>query len=705
MKLHLLIGICCCLSLTIFGQDPFPKLTAQLNECEDSTCLPKIHLLVSQQLKKTPGKETELQLWSFYICDSLGIQSESDSLCRILLGKTSGLKSPLVAHLYIHRGNTLVDSSAFQEAIQLYYKGLKVSQKWKKAEIEGQIQRLIGLAYLKLDEHKKAESHLRSSLKIYESIPDDKGIANACISLGNSLKEQGKVKESIVYYERSLKLAQKLGNKRLIAGNYNNLGNAMRRLNKKQEALRFFFKALEMNEKSGNKLWVSFNYHNIGNTYNDLKQYDKAIPYFKKSNEIKRELGDSLSLVTGYFSLSESYAGLGNYKEAYQYLLRHNKLKDTLNLIEQANMLNELETMYETEKKEAEIRQLKIESELRDVRNQNLKQEAEKTRNYFILSGLAAIFLAIGLIFLFRTNRISKRVNQLLNDKNREVEASNNALQLALGELSVKNKEIIDSINYATYIQQATLPNITQHSTDLLHFELFFAPKDIVSGDFYFSYQLHNRSIFGVADCTGHGVPGAMVSLVGMNSLDKVVREENHTSSSEMVTSLNKHVLDSLHRGGEAINDGMDISFCYLDHTTHTLHFTGANHNGFILRKRNGDETIEEEKLTSGEHVLITLPGTRRPIGKTSSVLPFTESTCSLKNGDRIILFSDGYADQTGHVTGKKMKRAHMMELLLQSAHLDVVAQVNFMQNHFQEWKNDTEQVDDVCLLCVEVLR
>lgn len=692
------------LSVRATAQDPLPRLTRQLAGCSDAHCIRKALGIAQKETARSPENVTAIRLWTFYVSDSLGAAGTSDSICRLITAQPPAQASELLARVYSSRGNALVDSSRFEEAIQSYYKGLKSAQTVKNKQLEGSLQRMIGLAYLKLSQHSKAENHLRSSLHIFEALKDDKGIANATISLGNALKEQGRIEEAVRYYEQSLRLAKKIGNQRLIAGNYNNLGNAMRRLNKKQQALNYFFKALEMNEKSGNKLWISFNYHNIGNTYNDLKEYAKAITYFEKSNAIKREIGDSLSLVTGYLSISESYAALHNYEQAYQYLQRHNKLKDTLNLIDQANALHELEAQYESAKKEAEINHLIMENQLRDLKAAGLRQRAEKIRNYLFLSGLAALFLAIGIVFLIRTNHTRKRANHLLNEKNNEVEASNSALQLALKELSIKNKEVIDSINYATYIQQAALPNISQQTSDLLRFELFFAPKDIVSGDFYFSYQLHQRSIFGVADCTGHGVPGAMVSLVGMNSLDKVVREEQHDSSSAMVTSLNSHVLNSLHRGGDAINDGMDIGFCFIEHATMTLHFTGANHNGFVLRKSNEEIPVPESSADS-RHVLITLPGTRRPIGRSMTSQPFTESRFQLQKGDRIVLFSDGYADQTGALNGKKMKRAQMMKLLQESAGLDVAAQVQFMRDRFFEWKQDTEQVDDVCLLCVEVIR
>jgi tetratricopeptide (TPR) repeat protein len=524
------------------------------------------------------------------------------------------------------------------------------------------------------------------------------------------MKDQGNLDEAEVYYKKSLVLAQKLGNKRLIAGNYNNLGNVERRRNKHRKALEYFFKALEMNKKSGNVLWESFNYHNIGNAYSDLKEHEKAIDFFKMSNKLKLELGDSLSLVTGYLGLSDAYAAISDYKNAYAYLRLHSRLEDTLQIAEQAAQLKELEAIYESEKKEAEILQLTTEKELEEVKNGSLEMKAQKNRNLLTLAIFAGLILLVGIGLLWRANKSRRKANDLLNSKNELIEKSNVALQSALGELSEKNKEIIDSINYATYIQRATLPNITQHTSDSLQFELFFAPKDIVSGDFYFSYQLYNKSIFGVADCTGHGVPGAMVSVVGMNSLEKVIREEKHVTTGEMVESLNVHVVESLYRGSETLNDGMDISFCHFDHENNMLHFTGANHTAYILRQNsfmdeNVFDTNIQQKVRTDMFTLLCLNGTRRPIGKSHSNEAFAQISIKLLKGDRVVLFSDGYADQIGGDNAKKLKKGALLEFILRSGELPVSNQAEFMNRQFDQWKGDNEQVDDVCMLFVEVKR
>ncbi len=692
------------------SQIPFPELTKKIDQLESPALETKVERLYASHLKQNPKKEIDLKLWKFYIYDSLGIDGKADTLAMNLEGKVDYSNYLISSKVYLHLGNIQTELNEFKKGISLFHSGLKIAIRLKDKKSIGLFKRSIGTGYLKLDQHKTAEKYLRESFSIYKGINDSLGIANSTISLGNALKEQERYQEAIKYYELSLDLAKKLNNQRLIAGNFNNLGNVERRLKHPQKALEYFFKALEMNEKSNNKLWQSFNYHNIGMTYQDMNRYNESILNFKKSNDLKIELGDSLSLVTGYRGISDVYAKLQDYKNAYIYLKLHVDLKDTLNLDEQANLLKDLEAKYESEKKEAEIGHLKTQKELEEVKNDSLELKAQKNRNLLTLSILAGLILLAGVGILFRSNKSRRKANDLLNSKNEEIESSNVALQSALTELSDKNREIIDSINYATYIQRATLPNITKQSSDYLQFELIFAPKDIVSGDFYFSYHLYNRSIFGVADCTGHGVPGAMVSLVGMNSLEKVVRETNHKSTGEMVESLNRHVVESLDHGSATVNDGMDVSFCELDHENNMLRFTGANHSAYIIRHNSLlDESILSEQIHLKSHIeshsLLCLNGTRRPIGRSISQEPFSQVSIKLMKGDRIVLFSDGYADQIGGEHSKKLKKGALLDFLIRSSELSISQQSEFMKDQFDQWKGDLEQVDDVCMLFVEVKR
>lgn len=689
------------------GQYLYPELKSSFKGISEEQVEQKANTIYNQEIKKGARDKQLLALWKFDVIDSIGSRSTADSLALILVKQPINKEYFASARVYYRVANRQADDNQFEKAIQNYHEGLKVSEKIKDRPLEALFRRQIGSTYLKLDQNSTAEDYLRRAFSLYEQERDTSGMAGTAMSLGNALKEQSKYKEAEETYKLSLELAQKINNKRLQAGNYNNIGNVKRRTGNKEEALEYFFKAMEMNIQSNNQLWLSFNYNNIGNVYNDLKDHNKAIEYFKKSNAIKMQMGDSLALMASFQGMSEAYAALHDYRNAYGYLKRFTVIKDTLGLVEQAELLRDLEAKYEAEKSELEIERLKTSEQLQEEINNNLQLEADKNWKLALMAILGGIILMIGVVALLRSNKLKRKTNDLLQNKNQEIEESNDALKNALSELSKKNMEIIDSINYATYIQRASLPDITQQSSKELNFELFFSPKDIVSGDFYFSHHLFNRSVFGVADCTGHGVPGAMVSLVAMNLLDKVIREEKHQNASEMVESLNDHVNQSLYRGNESINDGMDISFCFLEHNTRTLHFTGANQDAYILRSKNKfDRSSLNDQVTlkkeNDDVVLVHLAGARRPVGKTYSNATFMNVTFTLEKGDRIILFSDGYADQMGGMNGKKLKKSVLMDLILKYHKVSSKEQVQYLRDYFERWKGTQEQIDDVCLLIVE---
>lgn len=709
--MKILIRILLILTLQItsaYCQDPLPELSKTFvhNKAEDIE--KQIFSVYNQSKAKKKYNSIQLELWRFYWIDSVGSSASTDSLANLF--NTSNLKGKYLIETELYRklGNIQRDLNQYEKAIAYYHKAIKVSERFNDKMLVARFKTEIGKSYLKLDQSEPAIFYLKQAYDTYKEVNDEVMMANVTISLGNGYKDGGNLDKGEFYYKESLELAKKIKNERLIAGNYNNLGNVERRRKNYKKALSYFKSALEMNIQSKNKLWESFNYNNLGNTYNDLGQYANAIESFKKSNAIKIEIGDQFSLMTGYVGISETYAKLGNYDQAFKYLKEHNRLKDSLGIAEQASVLKDLEAKYKSENQGLEIERLKTSEALQNEINKNLGIESQKRFRLVVLLILAAIILLGGIALLWKSNKSKLKNNKTLNTKNVEIEKTNNALSGAMMELSLKNKEIIDSINYATHIQQASLPNLIQQSNEVLSFELFFQPKDIVSGDFYFSYELYQKSIFGVADCTGHGVPGAMVSLIGMNSLDKIIRDDKNANAEQMVTLLNDHMNENLQRGAETINDGMDIGFCQLDHATKMLHFCGANHNAYIIRANalieNGEDLQDcTMRHQSESHSLIEIKGTRRPIGKSYTEEPFTQKSIKLCPNDRIVLFSDGYADQVGGKAGKKMKKMILLDQLVETANLSTKSQIDYIGKYFKDWMGKAEQLDDVCLMLVKV--
>ena len=301
------------------------------------------------------------------------------------------------------------------------------------------------------------------------------------------------------------------------------------------------------------------------------------------------------------------------------------------------------------------------------------------------MSYFALAILIIILITTVRTKNLihqRKLLEKLVYDRTQEVVKQKELVES-------KNKEIIDSITYAKRIQRAILPSHSMIRKRLENVLIFFKPKDIVAGDFYWIDEKNDRILLAVADCTGHGVPGAMVSLVCNNTLSRTIREFNLTEPDIILNKVRDIVIESFTNTNsqEEVKDGMDIALISWDVKTNKVEFAGANNNLYIF---------SEGKLT-------VLRADRQPIGKYIISKDFSKKEIQLKPGDRLYMFSDGYADQFGGERGKKLKSIRFVEMLTEIQHMPMDEQKRFLERTFTEWKGNLDQVDDVCVLGFEI--
>jgi serine phosphatase RsbU (regulator of sigma subunit) len=252
-----------------------------------------------------------------------------------------------------------------------------------------------------------------------------------------------------------------------------------------------------------------------------------------------------------------------------------------------------------------------------------------------------------------------------------------------------KNKEILDSINYAQRLQNAILPTVTAVRSHLTDSFILFKPKDIVSGDFYWMYSRNNEIKIAACDCTGHGVPGAMVSVVGANNLDRCVKEFGLKKPSDILDKLCDLVIETFESQDNEVKDGMDISLCSIDFKAGKLQFAGAHNPMWIVR--HDTRNIEEIKAD------------KQPIGKFDYRKPFTNNMLDIHKGDCIYLFSDGYADQFGGPNGKKFKYKTMQTLLQEIHDKPMEEQKHTLNEEFEKWRGALEQIDDVCVIGIRV--
>jgi len=264
-----------------------------------------------------------------------------------------------------------------------------------------------------------------------------------------------------------------------------------------------------------------------------------------------------------------------------------------------------------------------------------------------------------------------------------------------------KNNEILASIKYAQRIQQAILPSKKYVQEYLKESFILYKPKDIVAGDFYW-FETRGDDIFiAAADCTGHGVPGAMVSVVCANALNRVVNEMNIMEPAKILDKTRELVVETFQKSEQQVNDGMDISFCKINLKTRKLVYTGAHNPVYRITPIN--DKLDEKTLKSETHMLLEYKGDKQPIGQFAFSKPFTQEEVELKKGDILYLSTDGFADQFGGDDERKYMYTPFKQKFLSIYDMPFEEQKKNLDNTFEDWKKNVFQVDDVCIIGLKI--
>ncbi|UKN01041.1 SpoIIE family protein phosphatase [Paracrocinitomix mangrovi] len=363
-----------------------------------------------------------------------------------------------------------------------------------------------------------------------------------------------------------------------------------------------------------------------------------------------------------------------------------------INLEERVSRIRERELANEREIKIEELKLIQEDKEIMDqikgifdrmeakenakLNEQIAKAEDESSFTKNIV--LAFCLLVIGML-IFAAYTIYSYVKR--NN------AYKKALKAAKDETEQRNKEVIDSIHYAQRIQTAILPDKQKFDSCIPDSFVLYKPKDIVAGDFYWMVDLNDTILLAVADCTGHGVPGAMVSVVCHNSLNRSVREFGLTEPAKILEKTRELVIETLDEGNLKVSDGMDICLCSINKKTNMVQYAGAN-NSLYLLKNEGIHEIKADK---------------QPVGRHITTKPFTNHEIKLSKGDHLYMFTDGMADQFGGPKGKKFKYKQFKDLLVASSKNSVESQRQQINTAFESWRGNLEQIDDVCVVGVRV--
>ncbi|MDH4471379.1 MAG: tetratricopeptide repeat protein [Fluviicola sp.] len=581
-------------------------------------------------------------------------------------------------------------------------KGLVIAKKIGYQKGEADLLNHIGIIYDYQGEISQSLSSYYKALKIQEAIHDDLGIAYTCSNLGLIYTNQKNYKSALYYHKRSLKLRKKAHFKGGISASYNNIGIVYMYKGNYDLALKNYFESVQLDRELKDDYGLSDSYTNIGVCYMRQNVLDSADYYFKLSIPIREKFGDQLGLANSYNNLGTLYQKKNDLKTAKEFIekgiaigkaiggkeiIKYGyqelySIEERLGNYHEAFNAHKLYVTYgDSISNELNTRaQTQTEMQYKFDKERAKKEFADKkAREQVQLILWSVVVISVIILFfslsLYKRWRLAKEQQLLIAQKNHLLE--------------LKNREILDSISYAKRIQSAILPPKKLVNEWLVNSFIIYKPKDIVAGDFYWMEALENTIIFAAADCTGHGVPGALISVVCHNALNRSVREFGLIDPGAILDKTRDIIIEEFAKSEDDVNDGMDISLCTLNTKSLELKWSGAN-NPLWLVSSSSDEVVE-------------LKANKQPIGKYSKYEAFDTHTIQLHTGDSIYLFTDGFADQFGGPGAKKYKSKNMKDLIFEMKGSSMDEQKELLETTFETWKGDLEQVDDVCILGIRV--
>lgn len=641
------------------------------------------------------------------------------------LGIDSTLNKKMVADLYNNIGLDYQDIGNYVKTEEYYFKALRIYQKDNNQEGIGTICNNLGNLYDLQNDFDKGLASKEKSMHIDSVAKNSENLEFDYQNIGHSYLSKKNYKLSLMYSYMSLALAHKMNIVAQVYVSYSNIAEAFnevfftdstaKELSYEIEGRTVTIKRQNMldsvlaNEKrsiyfanmASNRSTLISAYKDIADIYRYKKDTKTGLAYYKRAYD----LADSVGLLQEKMDQSQAYghalAEAGDYKEAEEYLDNTLRLKDSLFGEQKQKAIGNIEAQYNFDTK-------LLEQKKENEKEMAVASEQEKREKFVIISiSLGLLVISMFLLVLFRRFKITDKQRKIIEEQKKSVDSAYGELNNAHAELQEKDKDITDSIAYARKIQSAILPSEDVLKEQLGDCFVLYKPRDVVSGDFYWSYTINDKSIFAVVDCTGHGVPGAFMSMIGNSILNQVVIENKTTTTSGILDNARSNLIkQTQQKGQESLSrDGMDMSVCIWDRAKNTLQYSGANNPLYLVRKNINSNTVQNPKFRPhGKDMLEILPD-KQPIGYQEGKMDsgFTSQTIELQKGDIIYIASDGYQDQFGGEKNKKFTSRGFRDLLVSMMDKPIDMQKLILNGTIETWKSTYAQTDDICVMGLRI--
>lgn len=630
--------------------------------------------------------------------------------------------------------------SNYAKALQYHKEALQLLENGHFPKEKAIVLNNMGVVYRRLDDLSKATQYHLMALEVAEDNNDQGSVCVSLNSLGNIYLTKKEYDLALNNFNAALAKEIESGNLLGEAINYNNIGSVYEAKGEFEKATTFYFKSLEVNTKLGSTKGIAICYLSLGDVYIRMHNITEAEKYLKKGFEVQARLGDPIYTAScliklgGLYALKQdydkaqahynrglaiakrigsltyinkSYKGLSEVYELWnkpdlslKYFKLATNYQDSILDEEKAKDMNLKQVLYETGKKDKEIELLKYKEVVKD-KKQKVIIGALILGCLILLVFLTLIYLTLRLkhkahVNLIRYNRDIEEKNKLLTQQKEEImaqrdqiEDKNEQLTTAYETIKIKNNNIIDNIHYAVQIQNSLLPEPSLIKAMFPQSFIYYEPKDLVSGDFYWVAEKDSKKVVVVADCTGHGVTGAFMSILGINALNTAVNESGITDANLILDSIRENIVRTLQQGESfsESREGIHMTVCTFDKTGNSMQFAGAINSIILVR----DNEVFQYK------------GDKMPVSISPEMTPFSATNIPLYKDDIIYLYTDGYHGQFGGAHDRKFGVNQFKSLLQQISSLPIDKQLETVGDTMYSWMRGYEQVDDMLVMGVRV--
>lgn len=611
-------------------------------------------------------------------------KSEYDSALKyhnnaLAIAQKEKLNNSNVAFIYLMLGNDYYDLGDYIKTSEYYFTSLKLYEKLNDTIGQIQVHNRLSKLYYKLKDYKRAKNQVSTAQHLNKFIQYYREAAISFNSIGNIQIETGSLNSALHYFTKTLLSFQKCGD--IIGQSIAciNLGDTYNSLYKTENSAPglldssyvYYDRSYELNKLVDNKFGMIYGLWGMSDIELKKGKINSALEDYRKALQLSIQINAKSEEYNLYWKLHKVFEELHNDDSSFYYLKNYVAVKNSLENDEQTKALLRQESKYEIEKRISE-QAAEMEREIL------IEAEKNKWKNYVMIGVIIIAIILTYVVFIsIKRLRIIRSKNEIINTIN--------------SELTIQKKEITDSINYARRIQDAILPSYNFFTECNINCFVLYKPKDIVAGDFYWLEKKDNLVFMAVADCTGHGVPGAMVSVLCSNALNRTVLEFGIMEPGKILDKTRELVLDTFSKSDKDVKDGMDISLVSINTSTFEVNWAGANNPLWYISTETHGGTLHEIKAN------------KQPIGKTDQMISYTTHTIQLQKNDMLYLFTDGFADQFGGDKGKKFKYKALKEMLFKNYNLPLHEQKHTLDKVFTDWMGNLEQVDDVCIIGVRI--